>query len=54
VTVTGYERVSGVPAPQHGLLRKRCICGRKFWKERDYRRHYLVDHLLAPPKPTPR
>ena len=32
-----------VPLPFYGL-RKGCYCGKKFWKEENYRTHYLEQH----------
>lgn len=32
-----------VPLPFYGL-KKKCECGRSFWKEANYRKHYLTKH----------
>ena len=32
-----------IPLPYYGL-RKHCSCGKKFWKEESYRKHYAERH----------
>lgn len=32
-----------VPLPFYGI-RKRCQCGKSFWKEENYRKHYIKSH----------
>ena len=32
-----------VPLPFYGL-RKQCACGKKFWKEQSYHKHYVTKH----------
>lgn len=35
--------VPAIPVPYKGL-RKRCVCGAKFWREQSYREHYVRAH----------
>lgn len=32
-----------VPLPFYGL-KKKCICLRTFWREENYRKHYIAEH----------
>lgn len=32
-----------VPLPFYGI-KKKCECGKSFWKEENYRKHYLKQH----------
>jgi hypothetical protein len=34
-----------IPLPFYGL-RKRCVCGHKFWTMEGYRAHYALAHIL--------
>jgi hypothetical protein len=33
----------GVPLPFY-VLKRKCTCGKSFWKEANYRKHYLAKH----------
>ena len=37
--------VEAIPLPFYGI-RKRCECGRKFWRESDYRRHWRYENTM--------
>ena len=34
---------AAIPLPLYGM-RKQCSCGKKFWKESNYRKHYVEAH----------
>ena len=36
--------VRAVPLPYYGLLKKKCECGKSFWKEKNYEAHYELEH----------
>jgi len=38
--------VPSIPLPYYGL-RKGCICGKKFWTEKGYERHYALEHIVG-------
>lgn len=39
------EWVPSIPLPFYGLL-KRCDCGAKFWRIKNYRAHYALYHII--------
>lgn len=34
---------AAIPLPFYGI-KKRCVCGKSFWKESNYRTHYIDRH----------
>jgi len=38
--------IVATPEPFHGMLRKSCHCGRKFWTAEGYRAHFALVHVL--------
>ena len=36
--------VPAIPLPYYGL-KKECGCGKSFWKEENYEKHYLYEHI---------
>lgn len=39
--------VPAIPLPLYVLGRKRCSCGRGFWRLRNYHAHYALVHILG-------
>ncbi len=44
------EWIPAIPLPFYGL-KKRCNCGRSFWKFKNYQEHYALEHIVLGEKP---
>ena len=46
-TATG-KILPAIPLPVYKALgRVQCTCGKRFWRVRSYRRHYVLGHIYA-------
>lgn len=39
------EWTQAIPLPYYGI-KKTCLCGDSFWKEKNYEAHYALEHTL--------
>lgn len=42
---TRREWVPAIPLPFYGI-RKKCSCGKKFWRQKNYEAHYALVHIV--------